>query len=442
MAVECIAPLYMQRFQCLGDQCEDNCCQVGWHIAVDQEHYKKLKKVMSHSKADRERFRQTLKRTRGDKASRLSYASLQLQDNGSCPFLEHEGLCALHANHGPEFLPYICASYPRLFNTSGARLEMAGTISCPEVARQCLLAEDAMALVDYDISGLPYKRVWNTLSLAPDCEDFYQGYLDDIRSVVIGLLLQKHYPIRSRLFFLAYFASRTEAFYHDAIQEDPVAGLKREINHLENPTVQDELHRQFGDLELDNTLGMSIIQAIAVSRTQVDFNGRYNELLINTLSHYEQAIGLVSSSDNITFNLSAKDLWASYCQRREQLEKNFGARIDSILTNYCCNYWFKEWYTKSQNLMVHTRDLLIRVSILRFFFYSHPEIKKMLESCAGGEINDGSACHKTIDDIAVEVFYIFSRSMEHTVSFLNRINSVLEDNEMTSLSHMIFLIAF
>jgi len=40
-------------------------------------------------------------------------------------------------------LPDICATFPRVVTKWGERVEVTGTLACPEVARLCLLAEDA-----------------------------------------------------------------------------------------------------------------------------------------------------------------------------------------------------------------------------------------------------------------------------------------------------------
>ena len=42
--VKMILPTYVNKFKCIGGECEDNCC-IGWDIDVDKETFKKLHKV-------------------------------------------------------------------------------------------------------------------------------------------------------------------------------------------------------------------------------------------------------------------------------------------------------------------------------------------------------------------------------------------------------------
>jgi lysine-N-methylase len=39
-----LEPLYMEKFACIGSECEDTCC-VGWKISIDQSTYKEYEKV-------------------------------------------------------------------------------------------------------------------------------------------------------------------------------------------------------------------------------------------------------------------------------------------------------------------------------------------------------------------------------------------------------------
>lgn len=37
-------PQYMAKFRCIGNECEDSCC-VGWRVTIDEETYKKYRRV-------------------------------------------------------------------------------------------------------------------------------------------------------------------------------------------------------------------------------------------------------------------------------------------------------------------------------------------------------------------------------------------------------------
>jgi hypothetical protein len=83
------------------------------------------------------------------------------------------------------------------------------------MARQCLLAEDAMTLVEYDPEVLPYKKVFYQSQVSPTSDNYYEKYLDDIRSLILSLLLERRYPLRTRLFFTVYFIMYPENWTGD-----------------------------------------------------------------------------------------------------------------------------------------------------------------------------------------------------------------------------------
>jgi lysine-N-methylase len=67
MASPILATRYATRFSCIGGDCEDTCC-TGWSISVDAAHYKKLKRALSQTKADREMFDQSVKKVRSGRS--------------------------------------------------------------------------------------------------------------------------------------------------------------------------------------------------------------------------------------------------------------------------------------------------------------------------------------------------------------------------------------
>ncbi|MEO8875895.1 MAG: flagellin lysine-N-methylase, partial [Polyangiaceae bacterium] len=154
---------YMARFQCIGAACETTCCK-GWEIQVDEPHYKKLKKTMARSEAERQKFDAGHRMVRGSDRSRGKFALVVLQPNGDCSYLQSDSLCSLQTTYGEEALSDTCAVYPRAVSQSGSRQELSGAVSCPEVARQLLLHEDAMDLVAAD--GGSFSRGMISQSIA------------------------------------------------------------------------------------------------------------------------------------------------------------------------------------------------------------------------------------------------------------------------------------
>lgn len=141
-----IAPDYYAKFQCIGSDCEDNCCSAGWRIDVDRKTWKRYQSCSNETFAPLLRAAIQLE-TRPEHKSQNQYASLKLRPDLSCPFLTDDKLCMIHKEMGFEALSNTCASYPRVVNRAGDFYEYGLTVSCPEAARIVLLHEAPTKLV-------------------------------------------------------------------------------------------------------------------------------------------------------------------------------------------------------------------------------------------------------------------------------------------------------
>lgn len=141
-----IAPDYYAKFQCIGGDCEDNCCTAGWRIDIDRPTWQRYQSCQSEAFAPLLREAIQLETSPGHK-SQDRYATLKLRPDLSCPFLTDDKLCMIHKEMGLDALSNICASYPRVVNRAGDYYEYGLTVSCPEAARVVLLHETPTKLV-------------------------------------------------------------------------------------------------------------------------------------------------------------------------------------------------------------------------------------------------------------------------------------------------------
>src|SRR5581483_6741317 len=138
-------PAYLARFRCIGSACEDSCCQAGWNIPVDRRTYERYQSL-----ADAElgpELRHHIVPLEAD-ASDQDCARIVLRDTDrGCPFLTNDRLCSIQLRAGPELLPDVCVTYPRVALLVDGKRFRAAKVSCPEAARLALLAPDGLALV-------------------------------------------------------------------------------------------------------------------------------------------------------------------------------------------------------------------------------------------------------------------------------------------------------
>ncbi len=428
-----VAPRYMTRFECIGSRCEDTCCH-GWGVMVDKKHYSRLKHEMDHSKQDRELFQKSLKRNRGADAGESNYASIRLLPEANCPFLDGENLCSIQRRWGESMLPDGCALFPRFIAHVGDQTELSATLSCPEIARLCLLEKDSMDFVEIDQTRIPRSSLGKTMP--SQAKDPYLLYFNDIRLVVLKLLSFEEYPVSIRLFFITYFAEHTRDFFYKDTKQFDELRLSEEINRITRREIMEELHQMFLATDVKSPLVMQMITYLLRERLYVGtarLRQSIEEICRTDKGNQPNAFFTDTLDQGET---SSEELGDIYSRRKDRCLTLWGDRIDRYFTNYAKNYWIKEWYTDSSNLLVHAENLLVRIAILRFLLFSHPALK-MAEN-----LGDIAAQEKVLDQTAVEVFQKFSREMEHSKRFLENIQKTMEAQQMQSLAYALFLLKF
>jgi lysine-N-methylase len=425
---EYIAPRYAERFQCIGPDCEDTCC-AGWDVPIDASHYKKLKQKMDASKEEREDFRRGIKRYRGADKSDSKFALIVLDDHATCGFLGQDRLCSLQKRYGSELLSDTCAVYPRQVALAGQRVELTAKVSCPEVARQLLLAADSLELVDISPTRLERRTVH--CASDPRGGDPYDAALDAVRSGVLRLLADATYPLTSRLAFVGCLADQITPFYYRGVVELDEARLARAVAELDHPEVRRQIHQHFESIVVPQGLAASLVLRVLGSRMQPGTRS-LGGLIADILARPDAPDA--SGSDALDPQAAERAL-ATYEQSKLRWLVAHGSRIDRYFGNYAMNYFLQEWYTSSQSLAVHTRNLFLRLAALRFLLLAHPRVT----SCPPGASYDDMEA--ILDRAAVEVFYKFGRGVEHNADFLRRMDADLAE-KAGSLAHALFLVKF
>lgn len=146
--IPALLPRYVSRFSCIGAACEDTCCS-GWRVPLDKKTFNAYRQ--SGQPATGKPFAENIKRIRSN-ASERNYGEIVLEGaNHACPLM-HENLCNVHASLGETYLSNTCFSYPRVTRNVGGQIQQALQLSCPEAARQALLAPDAFDFIEGTIS--------------------------------------------------------------------------------------------------------------------------------------------------------------------------------------------------------------------------------------------------------------------------------------------------
>jgi len=423
-----ITARYLTRFKCLGTSCEENCCQ-GWQVQIDRRHYQILKSAMDGSQAEREEFRAGIQRNHAPARDDGRFAWIRLDEKQSCPFLSSKKLCSVQGRYGEGVLPDICATYPRLVSKFGDRREIWGTLSCPEMARQCLLHEDALEIVDATAADLTPRTEPTTAVVGTPTP--YQQYLDHLRAVVFHLLSLRHYPMGTRLFLVSYLGKQTAEFFNKSTIQVNQARLAEVVEHVTSPENAALWHEELSQLPAPDALTAKLVTQMLRERLKVPL-GSFRVLVDKILATYHDVDG-VALDENGVPTLSVSDLWAAYADRRQFWLERHHDRVDLYFENYAKNFWLREWFVTSPDLLVHSQRLLVRVAVLRFLLFGHPWLK------AAMSLEDPAAQREALDRAAVDTFYKFSRAIEHEGSFLDLLAARLVEQGMNTFSHATLL---
>ena len=183
-------PTYVAEFKCDGKACGSRCCR-DWSVPVDFDTRQKFLQL-----PDREKL---FAHVTDDNFFRLT-------DSGDCPFLNENFLCRLQLEHGEDFLPAICQSFPRVtYKIADDFFLQAMTLTCPVAAIKILLHDEPITFEVAD--ELNTRMVFDfTKKLSMPVEKFLS-----VQRRAIEILQRRELSINRRLKLLCEFFGETSA---------------------------------------------------------------------------------------------------------------------------------------------------------------------------------------------------------------------------------------
>ena len=179
-------PTYVKDFKCDGKACSSRCCR-DWRILLDEE---TREKFLSLPAADRKKILRYVDE---------STQAFKMQRSGACPFLDENFLCKLQLEHGEEFLPAICQSFPRVTYKIGEEIFLqAMTLTCPVAALLIIVREEP---IDFEVvDELKARQVFDFTARISSAEKFLER-----QQGAIKILQRRDLPINLRLKNLCEF---------------------------------------------------------------------------------------------------------------------------------------------------------------------------------------------------------------------------------------------
>lgn len=219
-----LMPRYVERFHCIGPSCEDTCC-TGWPVHIDKKTYKAYK-TQPHA-ALKPVFSLIERVERPPHAG--MYAVLPLVGpQGSCPALQ-DGMCSIQAAVGASYLSDTCDGYPRINRYVNKQAEQSLTLSCPEAARQALLAEDA-----FDFVEAPVSVREGALFVVDGLPGIAPVVGNELRIFCMNLMRTRELPLWQRLALLGTFCDALDRCRSDDGPARVEALIDEFVREIEN----------------------------------------------------------------------------------------------------------------------------------------------------------------------------------------------------------------
>lgn len=404
-----LVPQYVKEFTCIGTDCEDSCCSVGWSIDIDFKTYKKYKDLKKSHPLKKE-IDKSFIRNRGT-TSDSNYAKIKLKKDGSCPLLNEKKLCSIHNQLGEEYLSYTCKVYPRFVNLVDERVEVSLTTSCPEAARMALLNPNLMAFDEIGDDELSYQLAKHQVITKPKGENHINYYFWDLRIFTISLLQNRNFTMDERLILLGMFYNKVQLLIKNEELSKIHTLIKETKEGIDTGKVRQGLSKIPSSNEIQLELVKSIIssnRAIKEERFSQCLNDFIEGLKINGLETQE--------SENIVSQFE-------HCYK-EYYQPHFN-QYHFILENYLVNYVYKNMFPLNQGLDVFRAFCLltIKYSIIKLLLIGISGFYKGLNN-----------------DIIIKVIQSFSKVIEHNGPFLDNLLKQMEEKEYLTMGYMVILI--
>ena len=404
-----LAPQYMKSFHCIGSACEDSCC-VGWRVDIDQETYKKYRRIKSEELSHV--LEKNVKRNRSATKSEGNYAKIKLTEGGACPFLNNDTLCKIQLEYGEKYLSNVCSTYPRTANIINGVLERSATMSCPEAARQALLKQEAMEF-DEDVELTDVRNIikCNINTNEVQYSNKPERYLWELRIFSIMVLQDRKNALWERLVALGIFFDKAQAL----IKNHKVSELPNLITSFATMLEDGSVKMVINGIPVQNNIQMELLKEIAEKRYFLGVNN----------AGYLECFGEFLNGISYTVDNTIEKIGQRYHEAWEKYYEPYMKDHEYILENYLVNYVFKNLFpfTGEKSLFDAYMMLVIHYSL----------IKLHLIGMAG--YHEGLS-----DELVTKLIQSFAKTVEHNQKYVKDIAALMKENAFNTMAYMSILI--
>lgn len=401
-----LQPQYVSSFNCIGTDCEVNCC-FGWIIAIDKKTYQKYRTLKDEELIGNiKRFVTRNRRNPTDN----HYATIHLGNNGECGFLDEKRLCLFHKKHGEDALSIVCSQYPRYYNFVNGVYEKSLTISCIEATRIILLNPQPMEFIETEEDQS--VRYMLTASIDTRNSEKVDQYFWDLRIFTITVLQNRDYSLWQRLIVLGLFYEQISKL----IDEGKAKNIPEHINVFTRRIQRGDYKEVLSALPNQITVQMELMKELIECRFK---EGSNEQRFIRCFAEFLHGIQYTADSSKEAIS----ERYATVC---EQYYKPFMDQHEYILENYVVNYVFKNLFPFNGEMHIFDNYVMLVVH--------YSLVKMLLIGMAGFHQENFDIEH------VVKLIQSFSKVIEHNNVYLKNVFELLKSNEFNTMPYMAILI--
>lgn len=396
-----LKPFYYDDFKCIGGECIDNCCGSNWRIDIDEKTFKKYKKLKGEWG---KKINSNISRKRNN-SNYLQYGKINLKNN-KCSLLSEDGLCTIHGSLGEDYLCNTCRAYPRNINKYGDIYERNLSISCPEVARYIIKSKDNFSfdLEDEKLSDLDKDYIVNN-----KYNEKLYNILWDTRSLSMEIIQFKEIEIWKRISFFKMLTDKVQ----NIINEKQYDNYEELLNNFREQITNIDVINSLDKISVIPDVKVKFIQSALQVRAN---NGLNNDKFISLIIEYNELFDKnIDFKNNVENIMKIEEEFNTYLKEHKNI-------LENLLIYLIYKYFMDALYSKILNAEVN--NVILSYAMIKMLLLSRYNKNDK-------ELNENDF---------VEVFYLFSREIEHNLVFLPNIYKDIKEAGYDTLAYMTILV--
>ncbi|NFO03757.1 FliB family protein [Clostridium botulinum] len=393
-SVKIIYPSYIDKFQCIGGKCEDNCC-IGWDIDIDKETFKKYHKVKDETM--KKMFQKNVHNNKYCTNENLDYGRIKLNKAKRCPFLDDENYCLIQGKFGEDYLSSVCTQFPRVLNKVDDHYEICLDSACPEAARIILSSKEKIdfkesekSLGKYTMSGVLDTRL-------SEFKNTPIKYFKEIRNFSIKIIQNRKLNISSRLYVLGDFLNKLEDL--------EIHKIKEFINKYDIEVESKNYKRERMNYALQVSFFKNVVDSLdIVNETDSDKFKNYTKELLKGYN--------IKDNDSVIENAD------EYINAFERYAETYIENNSYIFENYFVNFIYNNLFpfSESDYMFEGYIMLLFRYSLMRFYL-----VGKYIYN------------EKDSKEDMIEFIQVFIKAVEHDKNYRSEILEYIKENSFDNM---------